>query len=495
MQDRHQQQISLLMEQIRQLRHALYGVKSEKLSAETTMRQLPLFDLPEPEELEPEPVVVPAHARKKPGRKALPKDLPRVEVVHDLADEEKVCSCGHELSRIGEEVLEQLDILPAVIRVLRHVRPKYACRQCEGVEDEGPTVRIAPVVPQVIPKSMASPGLLAHVLTAKFVDHLPFYRQEKMFRRLGVDIGRSTMGNWAMKTAEACQPLLNLLKDEVLDGRLINIDETTVQVLDEPGRRPTTKSYMWIFRRGDPERPVLVYQYAPTKAFLDDFQGFVQTDGYGGYDFVDHLPGVRHVGCMAHARRKFQEVITAQGKNRKRGSADQALAYIGKLYRLESDARAARLDPDQILSMRQNQVKPLLQEFHGWLLKRSFQTPPKGALGKAISYTLKQWPRLTGYLEDGIVTPDNNAAENAIRPFVVGRKNWLFSGTPQGAEASALLYSLIETAKTNGHEPYSYLRHVFQQLPLVTTVDGYRALLPWNLDPTTLARRVLGVVE
>ena len=497
--EQHEQQVSILIEQIRMLRLALFGKKSEKLPADSTMEQLPLFDLPEPEDIEPAKIVIEEHSRKKPGRKPLPAALPRVEILHDLEDGEKVCACGCELSRIGEEVTEQLDIVPARIQVLRHVRPKYACRQCEGVEDNGPTVRIAPAPLQLIPRSIASPGLLAHVLTAKFVDHLPFYRQEKFFARLGVDLGRATMCNWAMRAAEACMPLLNLIKDEILEGRLINIDETTVQVLAEPGRAPTSTSYMWLFRRGDPERPALVYQYHSSRSgdvardFLGDFQGYVQTDGYGGYNFLDHRPGVRHAGCLAHVRRKFMDVIKAQGKNHKSGSADQALAYIQQLYGLEKEARTRGLKPDAIKAMRQQQARPLLDNFRQWLLKRASQAPPKGLLGKAISYALNQWDHLLVYLEDGIVTPDNNRAENAIRPFVLGRKNWLFSGTPKGAEASALLYSLIETAKANGCEPYSYLRHIFDQLPRADSLAAYEALLPWNLDKLKIMQDTLKI--
>ena len=206
----------LLFEQLHHLRQLLFGRRSEKLPADSTTVQLPLFDLPEPEHIEPPKVTIASHDRKKPGRKPLPPELPRVEIVHDLPEEEKVCACGCQLSRIGEEVSEQLDIIPARIQVLRHIRPKYACRGCEGVEDDGPSVRIAPVVPQIIPRSIASPGLLAHVLTGKFVDHLPFYRQEKMFERLGVDICRATLCNWAMKAAEACVPLVNLISTKPL---------------------------------------------------------------------------------------------------------------------------------------------------------------------------------------------------------------------------------------------------------------------------------------
>lgn len=495
----------ILLEQIRHLRAQLFGRKSEKIESEGGPQPLPLFDMPEPEakEEEEKEVQVPAHTRKRGGRKPLPEELPRFEVIHDIDDADKICGCGSKLSRIGEEVSEQLDIVPTRVQVIRHIRPKYACKNknCEGVQDDGPAVKIAPVAPQIIPKSIASPGLLAYILTNKFIDHLPFYRQEKQFVRLGVEISRTSMCNWAMKAAYACQPLLNLLQDEVQAGFYINIDETTLQVLLEPGRDPTSKSYMWIFRRGDPDKPVLIYQYHPTRsgdvarAFLRDFQGYVQTDGYSGYNFLDHDENIRHIGCWAHARRKFTDVIKAQGKNRKNGSADKALSYIKKLYRLEQEARKKELAPAEIYQMRQEKAKPILDDFSKWLAKKSVHTPPKGLLGKAVSYTLKQWDRLVRYIDDGRLAPDNNGAENSIRPFVIGRKNWLFAGTPEGAEASALLYSLIETAKANKLEPYAYLRYIFKKLPTASSLEDLEALLPWNVTAEQLDIPVnLGVV-
>ena len=496
-QDYHDRETHILREQIRHLRAQLFGHKSEKIPPQDGPRPLPLFDMPEPEggDHGTEEIRVPAHNRKKRGRKPLPEDLPRVEKLHDIDDADKVCGCGSDLERIGEEVSEQLDIIPARIRVIRHIRPKYACRNCEGVEDDGPTVKIAPVPPQIIPKSIAGPGLLAHILTGKFIDHLPFYRQEKQFIRLGVDVSRTSMCRWAMQAASACHPLLNLLKEEIQAGSYVNIDETSLQVLQEPGRSPTSKSYMWVFRRGDPEKPVLIYEYHPTRsgdaasAFLRDFQGYVQTDGYKGYDFLDHSKGVRHIGCWAHARRKFMDVIKAQGKNHKAGAADRALSYIKKLYRLEKYARKNGLSPEEIYSLRQKEAKPILDDFEKWLARKKLQTPPKGLLGKAITYTLNQWHRLKGYIEDGSLDIDNNMAENSIRPFVVGRKNWLFSGTPEGAEASALLYSLIETAKANRLEPYAYLRYIFEKIPSARTLEELEALLPWNLSPERLGCR------
>lgn len=251
---------------------------------------------------------------------------------------------------------------------------------------------------------------------------------------------------------------------------MIQADETTLQVLQEPGRDPTTKSYMWIFRRGDPEKPVLIYEY----------------DGYSGYDFLDYEEKIRHIGCWAHARRKFMDVIKAQGKNRKNGSADKALDIIRKLYRIEKEAREKGLSTDEIFLVRQQESKPILDKFKQWLDRTALQTPPKGLLGKAVAYTLNQWNRLIGYVEDGRLSIDNNMAENSIRPFVVGRKNRLFSGTPEGAEASALLYSLIETARANKLEPYAYLRFIFEKLPMAESLEDYEALLPWNLTPEQL---------
>ena len=500
--DQHDKETGILLEQIRHLRDKLFGRKSEKLPVDTDIQPLLLFDMPEPDDVEAdeaeEEIPVPAHTRKKRGRKPLPADLPRIEVVHDIPDEEKTCKCGCELTRIGEEVSEQLDIVPAKAQVIKNIRPKYACRNCEGVDDDGPTVKIAPVPLQIIPKSIASPGLLAHVLTGKFVDSLPFYRQEKQFTRIGVDLTRSSMCNWAMKAAEACRPLYNLFQDAVLSGASINADETTVQVLKEPGKSPTSKSYMWIFRRGDPETPVLVYQYHPTRSaevvseFLCGYNGYVQTDGYSGYDFLDIDPNIRHIGCWAHARRKFMDMVKARGKNKKSGSADVALSYIRKLYRIESEAKKRNLSHEEIFQLRQEKAVPILEEFQKWLFKRSLQTPPKGLLGKAISYTLRQWNRLVGYVEDGRLSPDNNAAENAIRPFVIGRKNWLFSGTPEGAESSAIIYSLIETAKANFLEPYSYLRHIFEKIPAANSLEELDLLLPWNLDGKKLALAAMG---
>jgi len=287
------------------------------------------------------------------------------------------------------------------------------------------------------------------------------------------------------------------LREDIRSGPLIGIDETPLQVLNEAGRDNTTKSYMWVYRGGAPDRPTLLYQYQRTRSgrvaleFLNDYHGFIQSDDFSGYDHLDQNPNIVHLGCWAHARRKFVKVVKVRKKHRSKRAnpkslADEALDYIGNLYQIEKEARRLQLDAVGIYQLRQEKAKPLLDKFKGWLETNRPQTPPKGLLGKAIRYTLANWKKLLIYLEDGQLRPDNNLVENAIRPFVVGRKNWLFAGSPDGAKASATFFSLIETAKANGLEPYAYLRHIFKKLPLAQTKQDLKDLLPQNIAPTTI---------
>ena len=490
-----EQYIVQLTEQVRLLKALRYQASSEKVRPVHNELQYRLFDeaemvssLEEADGEGSEPVQVPAHTRKKWGRRPIPTEYPRVEVVHDIPDEDKVCTCGCRLSRIGEEVSEKLDIVPQKIQVIRHIRPKYACRACEGVEDAGPTVKIAPMPAQIIPQGIVTPGLLAYVLTNKFCDGLPFYRQTGMFERLGVEISRATMSGWALRAAEACQPLVELLLREIRSGPLINMDETPVQVLKEPGRKDTSKSYMWVARGGRPGKSVVLFHYDSGRGgkvaqeIVGDFQGYLQTDGYAGYKSLGQREGIIHVGCLAHVRRKFMEVGKGSGKKNKSGTASTVIDLIGKLYHHEKQAREQKLNPEQIKQLRQEKVKPILDKIKAILDLRHGTTPPKSLLGRAIAYALGQWERVEAYLENGLLSPDNNLAENAIRPFVVGRKNWLFSGSPRGAKASAALYSLIESAKANGRNPYEYLMLVFEKLPYAASEDDLKALLPHNAD-------------
>jgi transposase len=331
---------------------------------------------------------------------------------------------------------------------------------------------------------------VAYVVSSKFEDALPFYRQEKLFKRLGVDLSRATMCGWAIEAANRCMPLIELLEKEVRAGPLVRADETVLQVLKEPGRAATTKSYMWVFLGGAAENPAVVYQYHPSRAgevareFLEGYRGYVQTDGYTGYNELRSEAGIVQVGCWAHVRRKFFEVSKA---TKNAVSAQEAMRYIGRLYAVEHDADRKNHGAEERKALRQREAVPILEEFKGWLDRRVEQVPPQSLLGKAIHYALGQWERLVRYVEDGILTPDNNRAENAIRPFVIGRKNWLFSDTPRGANASAVLYSLIETAKANKVEPYWYLRYIFEKLPRVgSDLKDFKTLLPQYLDKTEL---------
>ena len=493
--DRSEVRVQLLEEEIEHLRAKLFGPRSEKLAAKQTMPgQGSLFELLgemplPPSEEEPkteETVSIPAHSRKKKGRKPLPDDLPHEEIVHDIPEDEKVCSCGCRLSQIGSETSEHLHIEKPKMKVVVNIRPKYACKNCEGSsEEEKPSVKIAPPPPQLIPKSFASASLLVYIIISKFVDALPLYRQELQFKRLGVELSRKTMSNWLIRVSDRCQPLIPLLKDEVRSGPLINVDETTLQVMKENGRQNKTKSYVWIFRGHAEERPAVVFEYHPTRSgqvasdFFKEYKGYVQSDGYQGYNCLNNAEGIIPCGCWAHARRKFFETSQAGKKSpNKTKTADVALKYISELYKLEKEAKAAELNHDQTQQMRQEKAKPLLDEFGIWLRDTFPRTPPKGLLGKAIAYTLNQWERLIVYIEDGCLTPDNNAAENAIRPFVVGRKNWLFSGSPAGAHASATFFSLIETAKMNQLNPEKYMRYLLEKLTVADNSIDFKELLP-----------------
>ena len=301
-----------------------------------------------------------------------------------------------------------------------------------------------------------------------------------------------------IQAAHHCNGLIHLLQDEIRGGPLIGIEESPLQVLNEAGRANTTKSYMWVFRGGFVDNPTLLYQYYPSRSgrvaleFLDDYHGYIQSDDFSGYNHLDENPNIVHLGCWAHSRRKFIKVVKVRKKHRSKrvnpkSLADEALDYIGRLYQVEKEAQRREMDFVQIYQLRQEKAKPILDEFKAWLQTKQPLTPPKGLLGQAISYTLSNWEKLIVYLQDGRLKPDNNLVENAIRPFVLGRKNWLFSGSPDGAKASATFFTLIETAKANGLEPYAYLRHIFEKLPLAQTEQDLKDLLPQNIDSESIA--------
>lgn len=468
-----------LEEALKQQRQKQFGASSEKASA----NQFGLFN--EAEDLEQTEVsdessvtTVAAHTRQKKPRVSIPEDLPREDIIHDLPESEKICPHdGTELKAIGSDDHEQLDIIPAQVKVIRHKRLKYACPCCNQ------HIVTAKKLRQPIEKSIASPGLLAFVATQKYCDALPLYRQSEIFKRLGIELDRSNLANWMIKCGELVQPLINLLQDQLLERPLVHMDETTVQVLNEPGKKAQSNSYMWLMASFT-ERPITVFHYAPTRSqeipkdLLDKSIDTLMVDGYKGYQSVCTDYEIQRLGCWAHARRKLMDAKKIQLKGRA-GKADQALAWIQKLYLIEKQIKDN--PPDQRYQTRQQQAKPIIKQIKTWLDKSLLHVPPKTALGKALTYLHNQWDRLIGYLDDGTYPIDNNLAENAIRPFAVGRKNWLFANSQVGAKASANLYSLIQTAKANHLNPYEYLKQIFKELPNAKSVEDIENLLPWNL--------------
>ena len=444
----------------------------------------------EADEVEETTVTVAAHKRTKVGRKAIDERHPRIEVIHDIDEDEKCCACGDELVRIGEETREIVQVIPEQMWVERHVYPKYGCHTCEGSGDEDrPAVRIAPREATVLPRSIASAALLAFILVNKFVDYLPFYRREKRFARIGINISRQDMSNWTITVGGAIKPLIERFVALIRGGPFMQMDETPLQVLNEPGRANTTKSYMWLARGGAPEAPVVVYHYSPTRgsdyprSLLDGYGGYLQADAYRVYRMLAEELGFILVGCWAHARRKFHEAAQA---SKKAGAAHEGMKHIRRLYEIERELRGTGLSPQEFVDKRREKVLPVLGEFSAWLHKKQETVVPSSLLGKAVAYTLHEWDALSRYLDRPEITPDNNAAENDIRPFVVGRRNWLFSGAPRGAEASCAIYSLIETAKHNGLDPLAYLNYVFEKAPLMRDAEDWDQLLPHRLDEATL---------
>jgi len=425
-----------------------------------------------------EAVVVAEHKRKK-KRTSIPADLPRIEIVHDLPVDQKQCPHdGATLKQMGFESHEQLDIIPASVRVLHHKRLKYACPCCETY------IVTASKPAQPIEKSIASPGLIAHIAIQKYADALPLYRQGVMFKRIGVDLDTTTLANWMIRCGNLLQPLVNLLHEKILEQPVLHADETRVQVLNEIDKTPQSNRYMWVLRSTQPQATAVLYRYEPTRSgkaateLLRDYRGALMVDGYSGYNAVCEQQSIMRLGCWAHARRKFIEAQKTQPKG-KTGKADQAIAFIQQLYGIEKTIKDKT--PEEKYQLRQTQSLPVLQKIKIWLDKSIAHAPPQSLIGTALYYLHEQWPKLNRYVESGDYPIDNNAVENAIRPFVIGRKNWLFSTSPKGAVASANLYSVIETAKANGLEPYTYLRKVFTELPQATSLEQIEALLPWNV--------------
>lgn len=421
-------------------------------------------------------VVVPEHKRKKRGRKPLPAHLPRIDVVLDLKDEEKFCSVHNQpLKEMDRVVSEKLEIVPMQIRVIRTTRVKYSNPCCNPSK-----VFVAPVEPEMIPKSNATAGLLAYIATSKFCDCLPFYRLEKMFARYELDVSRSVMAQWMQAVGERLLPLYDLLEIELLQSKYVNCDETRVQVLDEEGRKPTSLSYMWVRARSGP-KPIVLFKYAPdrkgqtAKELLKGFSGYLQVDGYGGYNGVcAEGTGVIRLGCLYHVRRKFYDSMKSSQIGKK--IAEKIILLIKQISEqdeaLRSQAMGLRLE------LKQKKVKPLFMRLRLLIDENLRKFPPKTSIAQAFLYAHNEWLNLDTYFEAPELELSNNFIENAIRPFALGRKNWLFFQSVEGAKASEVIYSIIETAKASGKEPYHYLKMLFEELPK-TKPEDLKKLLPF----------------
>ena len=486
-------------EKYRALEMRYFGRKSERYTAEDD-KQNRLFDEAEAFQDPAAPpvvekVAVPAHERVRRGRKTKDDNLPVHEIIHELSREERACpACNDERPAIGEERSSEYRLIPAHIEKTVHVRKVYGPCRCDGFAASGaPSVVSAPGPAKLIPGSDFSNGSIAFFITGKYADAVPFYRMAKMLERSGLSVSRQTLSNLAIGAARAIGDLTEAMNGDVLASPVILMDETTVQVLKH-GEGPPGKSYMWAMRGFSGDKPIVRFAWNASRSgsfadtLLKGYRGFLQTDGYAGYDHLDGRDGIVHVGCFAHIRRKFVEAWETAGKT---GRAKEAIDTIAKLYAVESTLRerlnAGKLAAAEFVGTREYRALPIIAEFRSWLDARLLDTAPQSALGKAASYAAKVLPRAERYLKHELMTPDTNAIENAIRPFVIGRKNWLFSGSQLGAHSSAALYSLIETAKANGHEPYAYLSHLFEYLPLCGSLSEKRALLPYRLDPKSYA--------
>ena len=454
----------LLKLKVADLLRRLFGRSSEKLAP----GQLDLLgDAPAPDDAPDDEATheTPPKKRRKArgGRKPLPKDLPRERVVHEVPEEERTCACcGETMQPFGEDVTEELEYVPATLFVREHVRPKYSCKGCQ----EG--VKQAPLPPRPIEKGRPGPGLLAQVLVSKYVDHLPLYRQSRIFDRLGIDLARSTLCDWVAVCVEEFEPIVAELRRTVLASRVVQADETPITVLQHHDKKKRSQGYLWVYRGKGGET---VFDFRPTRArdgpqeFLKEYEGYLQRDGYQGYENLS--PKIVGVGCWAHARRKFHEARSSSP-----AEAEIALRLIRKLYALERETKD--LVPQERAARRRAEATPVLDDFVALLDEWQKDALPKSPLGVAVGYAKAQWPTLVRYVEDGDLEIDNNAIERAIRGVAIGRKNWMFAGSYEGAKRAAVLYSLVESCKAAGVEPFAYFRDVLER----TTTATARELTP-----------------
>lgn len=488
-----QNQVSNLTEIVQLLRKETFGSSSEKTPKAQMEGQLSLFNEAELEAdasvTEPIEKDVKGYKRKDPKtkREELIKDLPVREVPCTLPDEEQYCGqCGTRLKVLGTQVVrEELEYIPAKLRIVRYVQTVYECSKCKHTEQ--PYIIKAPTPTSLMNHSLASPSSVANVMYQKYVNSIPLYRQEKDWEQMGIALSRATMANWIIRcSSDYLKPVIHHLRKKLLERDIVHCDETPIQVLKEEGKRPQTKSYMWLYRTGnDNKEPIILYDYQPSRNgdhavnFLKEFKGYVHSDGYAGYN---KLSDIIRCGCWAHLRRKFVEAVPSKkAKDAPPTSAETGRNYCNQLFRIEEDLK--NLSFEERFCKRLELEKPVLEAFWYWL--DGLNVLKGSALGKAVTYAQNQKVYMEKYLLDGRCSLSNNAAENAIRPFTVGRKNWLFADTPKGASASADIYSIVETAKANGLNVYTYLEYLLLYMPDTDWKNHPEMLddlMPWSED-------------
>jgi transposase len=467
-------EIERLKMMIAKLRRTQFGRSSEQLDAMIDQLQLSLEELEVSQtELTPSTERPPRTVSR---RKPLPEHLPREIHVHQ--PESQCTGCGGKLRHLGEDVSEVLEYVPARFKVIRHVRPKWVCRCCEHIAQ-------VPAPSRPIARGLAGPGLLAHVLVSKFVDHLPLYRQSEIYAREGVDLERSTLADWVGQSSQLLRPLVNALRSHIMSGHKVHADDTPIGALS-PGTGRTKTARLWTYVRDDrpagSTTPAAVwFAYSPDRkgqhprAHLENFSGILQADGYAGFAQLYSSGSVQEAACWAHARRKFYDVY----KDQSSPLAAEALQRIAALYAIESEVR--RQPPDRRKAARQSRAGPLLEQLHTWLSQTLTQLSKKSALGGAIFYALNRWQALVRYCDDGRIEIDNNAAERALRAVALGRKNYLFVGSDAGGERAAAIYSLVGSAKLNDLNPQAYLTHVLERIA-DHPINRVEELLPWNVS-------------
>lgn len=474
-------------EQFRLSKQREFGSSSEK----STPEQLGIFNEAEIEAKPeaPERATVEVSYTRRQGKETKEEKLRNHTIrtiEYRLPEAEQVCSCcGGSLHEMSKQERVEIEYVPPIISGIKHVQYIYSCRNCEKNEITTPIIT-APAPNPALPNSLASPSMLACVMNQKFVMGLPLYRQEQDFERQGISLSRQTMANWMIQASDRwLKQLYERMREHLLAKDILHADETTLQVLHEPDRKAESTSYMWLYRTGRDGPPIILYDYQTSRSgkhparFLKEFKGYLHTDGYGGYN---DLPNIIHVGCWAHARRKFDEALKALPESQKSTTtvAQEGLDFCNKLFAIERDLTG--VTSDERYQKRLELSRPVLDTFKEWL---KYQTPrvlPKSVLGQAIQYCRNQWDKLEGFMKDGRLEIDNNRSERSIKPFVIGRKNWLFANTTKGAQASATIYSVVETAKENGLNPFAYLKFLFEKMPNMNLNDrmAFDEILPWS---------------